>query len=98
MRSPRSDASREGAERACLHVPVAAQRLEPAAVVLVLRAAGALRDVRELPALELDDDLRDVLRRRLHRLRARPAAEGAETLSLAAIVVEAHRRDPLALD
>ena len=62
------------------HVAVAAQRLEPAAVVLVLRPARALGDVRGTSRPQLDDDLRHVRRVRLHRLRARPAAERAIAL------------------
>src|SRR5215208_2793285 len=80
------------------HVPVAAERLEPAAVVLVLRASRPLGDVREAAALQLDDDLLHVLRVRCHRLGARPAAEGPEALTLALVVVQAHRGDALALD
>src|SRR5688500_17200355 len=80
------------------HVAVAAERLEPAAVVLVLRAARAFGDVGEPAAPELDDDLLHVLRVRYDRLGARPASERAIPLALALVVVEADRRDALALD
>src|SRR5215207_11278500 len=80
------------------HVPFAAERLEPAAVVLVLRASRPFGDVRETAALQLDDDLLHVLGVRHHRLGAWPAAERAKALSLALVVVEAHGRDALALD
>src|SRR5689334_22947035 len=80
------------------HVAFAAKRLEAAAVVLVLRTPRPLGDVREATALQLDDDLLDVLRVRHDRLRARPAAERAIALAFPLVVVQAHRRNALALD
>src|SRR4051812_30830252 len=80
------------------HVAIAAKRLEAAAVVLVLRASRPLRDVGVPAAPQLDDDLLHVLGVRHHRLRARPAAEGAVPLALALVVVQAHRGNALSLD
>jgi len=56
--------------RSILHVPFAAKRLKPAAVFLVLRPAGTLRDIREFPGLEFFDNFFDVPGIGLHRARA----------------------------
>src|SRR6185312_15069702 len=80
------------------HVPVSAQRLEAAAISSVLRASGALGDVREPAAAEFDDDVVDGGRGGRHRLRAGRASERAVSHAVTAIEVEADDRNGLARD
>jgi hypothetical protein len=61
--------------RRSLHVAVAPEGLETAAVLAILRAAGALRDVRTFARTQFHDDFGRRARVRLNAPRARIAAE-----------------------
>src|SRR3569832_1968255 len=77
-------------------VAVAAQLFQ--AVLAVLQAARSFRDVLQLPAAQLDDDLVHVTRRALDGGLAWPAAEAAVAGPCPLIVVQRHGGDVLALD
>src|SRR5687767_7837493 len=97
--APKRSASTRGqADQGVLHVSIAAQRFEPAAVVLVLRAPGALRNPRKTTGFQLDNDLRHIARVRVHRLGAGPAAQRTVAAAGTLVVIERHRRDALPLD
>src|SRR6185503_6830473 len=86
----------DGSSGSSSHVALAAQLLE--AVLAVLHAARALRDVPQRPALQLHDDVVHVLGLALDRPLAGSAAQAAVARAVALVVVERHRRDVLALD
>src|SRR5690606_4891733 len=79
----------------CLHVSVAAEGFQAAAVFLVLGAAGAFRDIGELAGPELCDDFGNVPGSRFHRGRAWVAAEGPVPLARALVEIEVGDGDVL---
>src|SRR3954451_15741176 len=81
-----------------LHVPIAAQRLEPSTAFLVLCPAGPLGDVHKLSGLELHDDVVHVGCAGFDGVRAGIATQRAITLTLALVVVQRNRGDLLPTD